>query len=446
MTVPNSATPKVPVDGDIAVALRALRSHTFQNESELKEEAEKDFGDEDSFWLLLAHLKENELVKTSNLGLSLSPKGEGWLDENGFGLEVEKEDLGADGKPTKPYAVAKLKMEPKHLSVFQALRKIERKEINLSPDFQRAFVWDDVKQSRLIESVLIRIPLPAFYLDATDQVNWNVVDGLQRLTTLYRYCRGASFPLKGLQFLRDLEELTFDKLPAKYQVLIEDDTQLLFYNLMPGTPLEAKFTIFSRVNTGGMQLTPQEIRHALNQGPVTNLLSRLAREPSFRRATQGVVESLRMSDRELVLRALAFMQSSVDEYKEFNELDAFLLNAMTKLNQLSAQELDALAEEFIESVEKVHKIFGRYAFRKFTQRGGRRSPLNKALFETWVVSVRRYSQGTLMKNQEAILVAFAELISHSVGFVRSISSNTASFSAVNTRFTEVRKLLEEQVK
>ena len=153
-----------------------------------------------------------------------------------------------------------------------------------------------------------------------------------------------------------------------------------------------------------------------------------------------------MSDRELVLRALAFMQSSVDEYKEFNELDAFLLNAMTKLNQLSAQELDALAEEFIESVEKVHKIFGRYAFRKFTQRGGRRSPLNKALFETWVVSVRRYSQGTLMKNQEAILVAFAELISHSVGFVRSISSNTASFSAVNTRFTEVRKLLEEQVK
>ncbi|MCP4696585.1 MAG: DUF262 domain-containing protein [Gammaproteobacteria bacterium] len=127
-------------------------------------------------------------------------------------------------------------MESRHLSVFQALRKIDKKEINLNPDFRRAFVWDEIKQSRLIESILIRIPLPAFYLDATNQIYWIVVDGLQRLTTLHRYCRKQTFALSGLQFLDELNGKRFDALPPKYKVLIEDDTSLLFYNLMPGTP------------------------------------------------------------------------------------------------------------------------------------------------------------------------------------------------------------------
>lgn len=446
MTDRNTSNPKNAVDGDVAVILRALRSHTYQTESELQLEVERHVIDETIFPSLWKYVKEQNLVISTKLGMRLSDTGEEWLDEHGYELAVEEEDLGSEGNPTKPYAVAKLKMEPKHLSVFQALRKIERKEINLNPEFQRAFVWDDVKQSRLIESMLIRIPLPAFYLDATDQVNWSVVDGLQRLTTLYRYCRGVSFPLKGLQFLRELEGLSFDRLPSKYQVLIEDDTQLLFYNLMPGTPIEAKFTIFSRVNTGGMQLTPQEIRHALNQGPITELLARLSRHLIFRRATQGVVESLRMSDRELILRAIAFMHLGIDKYREFNEMDAFLLAAMSKLNELPSNTLTRLAEEFIDSLEKVHQVFGKYAFRKFTERGGRRSPFNKALFETWIFAVQKYSTVSLRRNKEDILDAFADLITDSPMFVRSISSNTASFLAVNTRFSRIEKLLFEYVK
>lgn len=434
------------VDADVAMLLRSLRSHTYQTELELQRTMERFAVDEHafpSFWNLV---NTQGLVKQTKLGIRLTLKGEEWLDAHRDGLEVEDEDFGSEGKPIKPYAVAKLKMETKHLSVFQALRKIEKNEINLSPDFQRAFVWDTVKQSRLIESVLIRIPLPAFYLDATDQVNWSVVDGLQRLSTLFKYCRGESFSLRGLQFLRELEGLKFDELPSKYQVLIEDDTQLLFYNLMPGTPIEAKFTIFSRVNTGGMQLTPQEIRHALNQGSITKLLVRLSRDKTFRTVTQGVVESLRMSDRELILRALAFMHLGIEKYREFNEMDAFLLYAMSELNKLPANALTSLAEEFIESLSKVSVVFQRYAFRKFTERGGRRSPFNKALFETWIVAVRRYPINTLKKRREEILDAFAELICNSPNFVRSISSSTASFSAVHTRFAGIEKLLIENAK
>lgn len=432
-----------PVDGDVAALLRSLRNHTFQSPRDLEISVSRHLESDESFGGLLDHVQGNGLVEVANAGLTLSVDGEKWLDSFGDELAVEEEDTSSDERPKKPYEVAKLKMEPKHLSVFQALRKIEKQEIDLNPEFQRAFVWDVVKQSRLIESVLIRIPLPAFYLDATNKVNWSVVDGLQRLTTLYRYCREESFGLAGVQFLTELKGKKFSELPPEYQVLIEDDTQLLFYNLMPGTPVEAKFTIFSRVNTGGMQLTAQEIRHALNQGKITRLLARIASGNTFRSITGGVVESLRMSDRELVLRALAFMHLGVESYREFSELDAFLLHAMTELNKCSDKTLQALEADFNSSLQKIYSLFGRYSFRKFTERNGRRSPFNKALFEVWVVAVRSKSAKSLSTAKEQILDAFIELINTSPTFLRSISSSTGSYSAVSMRFSKLQELLDK---
>jgi hypothetical protein len=442
-----STSPKTPIppveDGDAIVILRALKNHTVLSEPSLRSLVVNQFEADDCFDPILDHVVKQQWVERFDDSMRLTESGETWLEKNVGSLTVEDEDSKSADSPTKPYDVAKLKMEPKHLSVFQALRKIEKGEINLSPDFQRAFVWDKVRQSRLIESLLIRIPLPAFYLDATDQVKWNVVDGLQRLTTLFRYCREQDFALSGLQFLTDYNGHKFDDLPPQYKVLIEDDTQLLFYNLMPGTPLEAKFTIFSRVNTGGMQLTAQEIRHALSQGAVTTLLGKLAKSDAFRTATEGSVESLRMSDRELVLRALAFMHLGIEAYKQFNELDAFLLHAMSKLNPLPASQLEALGEEFLDCQRKVKAVFGKYAFRKFSAPGSRRGPLNKALFEVWTVGVRKYERSLLESKKTQIIASFIALLEHpSEAFPRSISASTGSYSAVSTRFFEIEALLE----
>jgi hypothetical protein len=441
----------VVVDGEAAILMRALRNHTSLNYEELKQLVEHKLESDDRFDPILGFVKEKNWLENRNNNLSLTEQGASWLDKQGNELDVEDEDISSNDTPKNPYDVVKLKMETKSPSIFQVLRKIEKKEIDLNPDFQRAFVWDLTRQSRLIESILIRIPLPAFYVDATNSTCWNVVDGLQRLTTIDRYCRQQAFELSGLQFLTELEGKKFDELPKQYKVLIEDDTELLFYNLMPGTPVLAKFTIFSRVNTGGMQLTPQEIRHALSQGKSTELLGRLAKSNDFKIATEGVVESLRMSDRELILRALAFMHLGINAYKEFNELDKFLLHAMEKLNALSSSELKEMEQEFIHSLRKVRAIFGRYAFRKFTERNGRRSPLNKALFEVWIVNVRHYKQDELEVNKEKIINAFLKLLSPSSdsfspssnSFSRSISSSTSNWSAVTMRFSTIETLLKE---
>lgn len=431
------------VDGDIAVILRALEDRIALPLGQLQDLCHLKLNSDEMFGPVYAHVETAGFVLSGPRGIELTDSGRVWLADRRVELSVEDESSVPEDVPKQPYDVAKLNVETRNVSVFQALRKIESDQINISPDFQRAFVWDEVRQSRLIESILIRIPLPAFYLDATDQINWNVVDGLQRLTTLYNYCRKESFALRGLQFLSELEGCRFSDLPAKFRVLIEDDTQLLFYNLMPGTPIQAKFTIFSRVNTGGMQLTPQEIRHALNQGRVTKLLAELANHHNFRRATKGVVESLRMGDRELVVRVLAFMHLGVDEYKKFNELDGFLVHAMATLNKVSDDALHTLSKNFLQNLEKVDAVFGRHAYRKMYSIGGRRSPFNKALFEVWTTTVGPYSLSALEMRRDDILEDFVHLTNSSDPFARSISSSTSSFNAVSTRFRLIEDLLKQ---
>ncbi|NKF14402.1 DUF262 domain-containing protein [Rhizobium phaseoli] len=432
--------------GEIAIILRALQNHTALEHDYLKEIVEKQWDEERGYLAALSSCFEKGLVEKSGAFLKLSNEGISWIQENNAEFSVEKDlEHSGDGgaQPTKPYDVAKLKMETKPLSVFQALRKIERAEIDLSPEFQRAFVWDELKQSRLIESMIIKIPLPAFYIDATTAVRWIVVDGLQRLTTLYRYCRLQDFALSGLQFLTELNGKKFDELPPEYKVAIEDDTQLMFYNLMPGTPPLAKYTIFSRVNTGGMQLTPQEIRHALNQGPCTELLRRMAKSPEFLSATQGVVESLRMSDRELILRALAFTLNDYSSYREHGDMESFLVHAMNQINALSEMEIKNLEQEFYSNIGKVRKIFGIYSFRKYYMKGGRRSPLNKALFEVWTVTVKGFNSSLIEQKKDAIVTEFLSAMNTDDRFVRSISASTGTYSAVEKRFKATTNILEK---
>lgn len=381
-----------------------------------------------------------EMVGASSL--RITRLGRDWLQQHSDeSSNAESEDSSSDAAPKKPYEVTKLKMEPKVMSIFQALRKIDKGEIDLDPEFQRSFVWDSVRQSRLIESVLIRIPLPAFYLDATDQLKWSVVDGLQRLSTLHRFCNSKSFKLGGLQFLTELEGLGFDELPRGFQVLLEDETSLQLYNLMPGTPVEAKFTIFSRVNTGGMQLTAQEIRHALTQGKVTKWLALLAHGRAFVLATGGSIDSRRMEDRELAIRALAFHAFGVQAYREFAELDSFLLYAMGEFNSFPDAKLKEIGDVFGASLNKVHQIFGRYSFRKFYEVGGRRSPINKALFEVWVNCVSGYDVQTLAFKKDKIIEAFLRLLNFDEVFLKSISTSTGSPVAVETRFGKIETLL-----
>lgn len=356
----------------------------------------------------------------------------------------------------QPFDPTNIRVDQRMMSIFEVMRKVQRGAINLQPDFQRHVVWNDTRKSRLIESILLRIPLPAFYLDAARDDTWLVVDGLQRLSTLHSFLNEKKLVLTNLEFMHELEGNKFDKLPFGLQQQIED-TELNLYIIRPETPPQVKFTIFSRVNTGGLVLAPQEIRHALFQGKATEFIAELARLPEFLSATTGSISPLRMDDRECVLRFLAFHMTSFEQYGRTSQkdrsgrviqqnLDGFLSETMEQLNALKddPDRLDELREAFRGAMVRSARVFGPYAFRKMYERHGKRVPISKPLFEVWSVLLQPYELEALERSSEAIIEGFLNLM-RDVEFSKAISLGTGSTTTVQRRFSMVKRMLEETV-
>ena len=213
---------------------------------------------------------------------------------------------------------SKIAILPKTLSVESIIKKIQYEEINLDTDFQRKrSLWSDSVKSQLIESLMIQLPIPPMYFDGHDPNRWQVIDGLQRLCTLKEFLIDKKWKLKDLEYLPDYNNCSMEDLPRIYQRRIEEG-QMAFYLILPETPEDVKYSLFKRINTPGLTLEPQEIRHALYQGKATRLLQELAENDTFVKATDGDISSKRMQDREIVLRHLALRYLGVEVYKDRN--------------------------------------------------------------------------------------------------------------------------------
>jgi len=356
----------------------------------------------------------------------------------------DKEDTLSEERIEKPYDPARIKVDPTPMTIFQVMRKVKMKEINLQPQFQRKVVWDDVRQSRLIESILIRIPLPSFYLDAKDDNEWLVVDGLQRLWTLDRFFNKKNLRLENLEFLGvQLNGKNFDELPRSFQRQIEE-THLNLYVIKPDTPPEVKFTIFYRINTGGMVLSAQEIRHCLYQGTATDLLIKLADSKEFHSVTTGSINTKRMDDRECVLRYCAFHLKPYTEYKE-SDFNKFLSSTMVSINKMKSNEIEALENSFFKAMRISKSVFGQYAFRKMYGRQYHRNPINKSLFEVWSVCLEGFDENELLKNKDKIIDGFIDKMNNDDVYFQSITQGTGGKKRVHRRFSTTLDIIKEAI-
>lgn len=361
---------------------------------------------------------------------------------------IETEDDSTETFMDKPFNPKEIDIISKTMSFDNIIKRLKENEIDLAPEFQRNMnLWDKKKQSQLIESILINFPLPAFYFDGSNKNKWLVVDGLQRLSTIQNFVvekdEKKKLRLTGLEFLDKLDGLSFDELPRTLQRQIEE-AQIVAYIINPGTPEEVKFNIFKRINTGGLVLELQEIRHALNQGEPARLVAELAKYPEFKEATQYVIPSLRMLDREFVTRFVSFYINGSNEYKP--DLDTFLNKSMGDIKKLSLIEREKLKTDFKEAMKLASYIFGKFAFRKVFDINERRKPINKALFEVWSVSLAKLSddERKIIRNyKKDVFKGFVKLMNSDSQFVPSITSSTGDKTRVIYRFSKIEELLKK---
>ena len=351
---------------------------------------------------------------------------------------VVQEDIEGLGEPSDDawgdYPLDSFLVRNETRTVRNVLDRIQQGMYVMDPDFQREFIWDEPKQSKLIESVLMRIPLPVFYLAEDAQGRMVVVDGLQRLSTFKRF---ADNELR-LQ-LPDRPELNrkrFEGLPAKLQNRFED-CNLILYVIDEKAPDRARLDIFDRVNSGE-PLSRQQMRNCLLMGDATRFLKDEATTDLFLESTGRSLNWRRMRDREFVNRFCAFQLLGVVGYK--GNMDDFLVEVLKKMNT-SPGILGELSMKFRDSLKANLNVFGKHAFRKHTPDQEYRNVINAALWDVMSTGLSRYPVDIVLEKADALKTAFHGLIDDDE-FNEAITYGTNDSRRVNYRFTAAEEMLE----
>lgn len=353
----------------------------------------------------------------------------------------------------KPFDPSSLKVEVKNTTVGQLADMLKNEMIDLQPDFQRhGDLWGSGKKSRLIESIILGLPLPSFYfyIDANKE-KWVVIDGLQRLSSINDFMVERTLKLSGLQFLaKSHNKRNFDDF--SYFEQLEMSMRSVTLNVISGaSSAEAKYIIFQRINSEGTKLSPAEIRNALFHGHSMEFVKRLAESPEFEDATNGRVSKKRLLHYDYVSRFFAFYIQGYDDYLS-NKMDFFIGNALERMNNYNGEgDWEKAEKAFMDSLSLCKSLLGDGAFRQPLNEMDRKNadiksnPISISLFEAMMWSVSQLSQTerqALLNKKSLFVIKYAEMFEDD--FLRKeLSNGTNQYKSVNYRFTVMERLVKD---
>ena len=363
-------------------------------------------------------------------------------EENLLGMEYEPEEEEEEEvrEARLPYREEDIRIGQKMVSALQLCRWIDEGELDLYPEYQRNLVWDLQRKSLLIESLLLRIPIPAFYLDEGWDGQKNLIDGLQRLSAVYDYVHG-NFRLRGLQYLDACESRCFQELDKRYQRRIEN-TSFVVYILDSRCPDMVKFDVFKRINTGGVALNFQEIRNAMANSHTRKLLQCMSNGKPFLQATRGKVSDVRMGAQELCLRFIALDRLYKPErgFVDYLELNRLLDSTVLWLNGRTEEDGARWLQYFEGCMDKCYALFGEYAFSKPQSR----HLINRALFTSWSIALGRVSASLEeLGDKSSLALACMERYLEERAYYNAITSSTGSRRNLEIQMEVAGRILEE---
>lgn len=328
--------------------------------------------------------------------------------------------------------------QPYDLAVQTLVDQIDDRSLALTTDFQRNYVWDDTKASRLIESLLLNIPIPVCYFSEDQAGMYEVVDGHQRLHSVWRYMKG-DFPLRGLAERKDLLGLRFIRLPSSAQRDLQRRTIRCVVITRESDP-ELKFDVFERLNTNAVPLNAQELRNCIYRGDMNQLLRELVGAAPFRGALDRAQPDLRMRDHELVLRFFT-LRDSLPNYRP--PLKGLLNRFMDRRRRMAPEEVGSLRTTFTSTASAVYGVFGSASFRRVSSGGHRlESNVNRALFDSQMLCFSFHDADSLVGRRSELLRGQAQLLTNDE-FQESIELATADRSRLLTRLHMTADMMSE---
>ena len=344
--------------------------------------------------------------------------------ENGDVLEIEDEPADAEVHPGVAPPDRRLITQPYDLAVSDLVSQVKSGNLKLNPVYQRRYVWDDKKASKLVESLLINVPIPVCYLAEEKDSTRTTIDGQQRLKSLFRFVENQ-FPLKGLEVLAELNGKRYHELTERQQRLVSNRTIRCIVISEDSDP-DIRFDVFERLNTGSVALTAQELRNSVYRGEFNDLLHELARSDSFTACVAGRGDS-RMNFEELLLRFFALD----DELITYRPSLKRFLNTYQRSNKNPPEDwLEAKRARATDTLDRVFAVFGGEAFRRAKLRDDGDwdwvPTLNSAVYDVVMLNFARVdlSPDELAAEKETLEQMTAELSLNHEEFSDAISLAT----------------------
>ncbi|MGE3412591.1 MAG: DUF262 domain-containing protein [Dehalococcoidia bacterium] len=308
---------------------------------------------------------------------------------------------------------------------------VEQGAIDLSPGYQRRFRWDAVRQSLLIESFLMNVPVPPIFLNEDAYGNYSVIDGKQRLTAIRAFLEDE-LTLAGLNVFGELNGRKFSTLPAKLQSALRTRPTLRSMIILRQSDEDVKSLVFHRLNTGGQRLNAQEVRNNAYPGPLNDLIVGLSGDPRFHRLLRikNLDKSViyrEMRDVEFVLRFLAFQQN----WQTFSGGMERHMDRYMEDNQFMAEQMRSDAKRsFMAAIDKVEAAFDGHAFQRWVPtRNQWRQQVLAALYDAQMFGLQEFSVDDLAPRRDSLVEGLKGLFSEPEfrGAVDSATNTPGSF-------------------
>jgi CRISPR/Cas system CSM-associated protein Csm2 small subunit len=348
------------------------------------------------------------------------------------------------------------------------IQEFEEDEIRI-PDYQRTYVWTSEQACRLIESIFLNVPIPPIFLlekldEKTGKTVYEVIDGVQRLTTLVNF-KHDKLKLNQLEELVELNCTQFGTLPTSLTSFFLT-RQIQTVIIKSSTAPNIQFEIFERLNQGAVSLNHQELRNCMYHGQFNNFLIRLSKNETYRKLLEvfsvfrpvedGVPDRNRMLDVEFVLRFFCLYElHNRSETKNYVYPTKEVLNRYMRIrtnNEENAPDItfEQLKELFEKVVNMVHKVFGKNSFKKFVlgKTTGKKSTFtvqstfNKAVFDAEMLGFAEFDLPSIEGKEKIIYEAFLDVSSYDSNFSGAIKFTDQK---INSRMNVWHKKLRDVI-